>query len=455
LHKKGKSFKNFNEAIDYSNTLLAEADVELPDEDVPVLNPTPDEQVKNKINKHRGAKSQAKPSVSWVDDNGKEYKFEYSIGNAKIGNDTIIINMSSAKGCMSLTLGLCTLGATGKCYALKPEYRYQDISNYRERQANQWHCMTPQGISDVIKKIKKALPQIKYIRINEAGEFRNIPKGDDNPLRAIAKEKLSPSKFASLDEVDDIAKLKAVAKLTPEVIFYTYSHRIDLFTPGNKSGMGDNVVICGSGFMIDNAFKPVSYSDFVTIMNKINEQKSRKLEVPGYGELDNIIDCLGNCAICNRCKVNKGWNIIIPMHGGGTEKDKVLTKIKRDIINNPEFDNILSSNKSKEQKVKDILNMGKIFDPKEDLKFLYRSLPDRKDFWINLIDDESVRNEFLNALIGAVDPISTDVAKNKPSTKGAVISLEALQGKLDNELKKTIATGKENSIKIKQKILQD
>lgn len=456
LHKKGKSFKNFNEAIDYSNTLLAEAEDELPDEDVPVVNPTPAEKAEKEIDKKKGKKSQAgKPEATWVDETGKEHKFEYSLGNAKIGNDTIIINMSSAKGCMSLSLGLCTLGARGQCYALNPEQRYPEkVGAYRERQAEQWHCMTPLAIADVLKKIKKALPSIKYVRMNEAGEFRNIPKGEDNPLRAVAKAKLSPEKFASLDEVDDIAKLKAVAKMTPELQFYTYSHRSDLFPPGNKSGMGSNVVINGSGYMIDNAFKPVSYSDFVNIMNKITEQKSRKLEVPGYGVLDNVVECIGNCAICNRCKVNKGWNIVIAVHGGGTERGSVLLRVKNAILANPEFDKVLGSNKSKEQKIKTLLKMGKIFDPKEDLKYLFRSLPDRKEFWENILNSENIKNEFLDALIGAVDPISTDVASSKPSTVGAVASLDALQGKLEAELKKAIAGGKQSSIKLKKRFVE-
>jgi len=452
LHKKGKTFKSFNEAIDYSNTLLAEAEDELPDEDIP----TPEEKEEKKTNKAKGKKIQSgKPKATWVDENGKEHKFEYSLGNAKIGNDTIIINMSSVKGCMSLSLGLCTLGATGQCYALNPEVKYPEtIGAYRERQTEQWHCMTPLTISEILKKIKNALPNIKYVRLNESGEFRNIPKGEDNPLRMLAKQKLSPEKFASLDEVDDIDKLKAVAKLTPEFQFYTYSHRSDLFPPGNKSGLGSNVIINGSGFMIDNAFKPVSYSDFVTIMNKISEEKTRNLEVPGYGTLDNIVDCIGNCAICNRCKVNKGWNILIPVHGHGTEKVVVYNRIKNRILNSPEFDEILSSNISKEQKVKVLLDMGKIFDPKEDLKFLYRNLPDRKEFWEELISNKNTKNEFLDALIGAINPISTDVAATKPSTIGAVASIDALQGKLEDDLKKAISAGKESTINIKNKKIQ-
>ena len=62
--------------------------------------------------------------------------FYYTIGNKKIGNDTLIFNMGSATDCPSKKLGLCR--HCDKCYALKAERQYPQVRPFRDRQADYW-----------------------------------------------------------------------------------------------------------------------------------------------------------------------------------------------------------------------------------------------------------------------------------------------------------------------------
>ena len=63
-------------------------------------------------------------------------KLEVSMGNLKIGKDTIIFNMGSATECPSRKNGMCKLG--NKCYAIKAEISYPDCKPYRDRQKSYW-----------------------------------------------------------------------------------------------------------------------------------------------------------------------------------------------------------------------------------------------------------------------------------------------------------------------------
>ncbi len=158
----------------------------------------------------------------------------YSRGNRKVGvgKDTIIVNITAARDCVSLKLGLCQV-PKGACYAFAAE-RYPDVLKYRRRQTAIWDALTPEQIADDIKAIKakeerrkNAVP-IRYLRLQESGDFRDQA---------------------------DVDKASRVADLLRGVVhIYTYTARRDL----DFSHHSTNLTINGSGFMVDNDFHVVT-----------------------------------------------------------------------------------------------------------------------------------------------------------------------------------------------------
>lgn len=206
---------------------------------------------------------------------------EFSIGNSKLGKDTLIINMTSATDCPSRAAGLCSLGS--KCYAMKAERIYPQVLPFRRRQAQQWDQETPEQIAESIMKAvtqsikshgpgsKKPDPSkvISYVRVSEAGDFRSQA---------------------------DVEKLTKVAELLyDEVIFYGYTARKDL----NYTGIGGSLVLNGTNFMIDNTFVPAPTATVAL-----------KMITPGPREFV----CQGNCPTCNHCKIAGNKTIYVEYH---------------------------------------------------------------------------------------------------------------------------------------------
>ena len=182
-----------------------------------------------------------------------------SNGNKKIGKDTLIINMNSATDCPSRKLGLCNIDE-GKCYALKAERIYPQVLPYRRKQESLWDHLMPselaQGLNGIIKRKRN---KIKYIRFSEAGDFK--------------------SQW-------DVDKMKNLARIIPEVSFYGYTARRDL----DFSGLPDNLVVNGSGFMVSNMF---------TATREISDQE---------------VHCPGDCRECGLCKEARGLDIKVLYH---------------------------------------------------------------------------------------------------------------------------------------------
>jgi len=158
-------------------------------------------------------------------------RVKYSIGNDKVGPDTIIINMTSAHDCPSLALGLCQV-PVGKCYAFRDELRWKDPLGSRREQARLWDLLTAEEIADDIRGIvsRRRSTPIKFVRFSESGDFRDL---------------------ADVDKMNRIADL-----LAGTVRCYTYTARHDLF--GEPIRISANLVVNGSGFMVDNSFQVVS-----------------------------------------------------------------------------------------------------------------------------------------------------------------------------------------------------
>ncbi|MHA2431538.1 MAG: GP88 family protein [Promethearchaeota archaeon] len=187
---------------------------------------------------------------------------ELSNGNKKIGKDTFIFNITPAKDCPSAKKGLC--GHASKCYALKAEKQYPACYPFRKRQAKYWQNTPYETIAlDIDKAINKKRKPIKYLRLNESGDFKSQ---------------------------SDINKLKHIAGLLkifqPELKIYTYSARQDLYF----DDLPENVTVNGSGFMVHNEFKAV------------HEYTGKALK------------CAGDCKTCGICKTRHGNKTEVLFH---------------------------------------------------------------------------------------------------------------------------------------------
>jgi hypothetical protein len=180
-------------------------------------------------------------------------------GNKKIGADTLIFNMAPAELCPSRDKSLCQIAH--KCYALKAEKQYHHVvPQYRFRQALFWLINDAKTIANTIKTKANNIRvgEIKYVRLNESGDF-----WDQNCVK----------------------KLFEVCNEVPKLRFYIYTARRDL----NFEGRPENLTINGSGFMVDNSFNPV---DFPTGVNT----------------------CPNDCRTCDMCKKSDNKEIEVVIH---------------------------------------------------------------------------------------------------------------------------------------------
>lgn len=185
----------------------------------------------------------------------------FSFGNCKVGKDTAIFNITSAKNCMTEKLGLCSIA--DKCYAKKAEWLYKNSLPYRDRQTEFFDSTNAMTFVTYFKSVtQNRCNKLKYLRFSESGDFRDQ---------------------SDIDKVSEISEL-----LNGYVKVYTYTARKDLVF----SNVSKNLVINGSGFMLSNNF-------YI------------------YRNTDEIIDrfiCQGFCLTCNFCKEEKYRNIAVKLH---------------------------------------------------------------------------------------------------------------------------------------------
>ena len=192
-------------------------------------------------------------------------KIKTSTQNRKVGENTLVLNMTSAKDCPSRRLGLCK--HPDRCYARKAEiFRTDPIKSClksRRKNAIIWNKLNALEISNqLLRKIQapNRKHKIKFLRFSESGDFRT--QYDVNKMNRIA-------------EYLKISKVKV----------YGYTARRDL----DFSSLSDNITVNGSGFMLHNQFNAVE---------KITSKNS----------------CVGNCRICNKCKYTRGKIVQVKYH---------------------------------------------------------------------------------------------------------------------------------------------
>ena len=210
--------------------------------------------------------------MSYFEHNG----LKLSRGNLKSGKDTLIFNMGSATDCPSLKLGYCKLGK--KCYAYKAENMYPQVKPYRDKQASYWkECFSSDFIVDfrnILKKHPKALKGIKYLRLNESGDFYS---------QAC------------------IEKLSLIAQglfRNHSIITYTYTAREDL------NFIDVYFLVKGSSNNAGNNGKCIARPTSKLIPgSNIYYEKGKQYEL-----------CVGDCRECYLCKRKNNINIVFEIH---------------------------------------------------------------------------------------------------------------------------------------------
>ena len=259
-------------------------------------------------------------------------KLAFTVGNAKIGNDTIVINMSDATTCDAAAAGECELYTLGFCYAQQNESKRSNALYKRFAQRLQWKGTSAEVIATMIFTYLKneASGNIEYIRFNESGDLGS--NGDVTKL---------------IDITTILSKLIMDHNNNPEndyniptITIYTYTHRSDLFPRGDESFITpDNLIIQGSNyvknkhkentrkpFIIDNCFMGIEYTNLNNlietgdIMELIgNGENQRNIDFE-QSETTTIVICPGKCLSCNYCKTKNSKKIILCCyHGDGSE----------------------------------------------------------------------------------------------------------------------------------------
>lgn len=217
-----------------------------------------------------------------------------SNGNKKIGEDTLIFNITSATDCPSKSLGLCHI-PDGKCYALKAEKLYPGCLSYRRKQAEYFDARNSYGIAHDIYQVltkrivdkykngqRKLMDRIKYIRFSECGDFRSQTDVD----------KLNEAAEALNFVLNDRDGKKPI-------IWYGYSSRSDL-----DFSNADSLLVKGSAHTNGN--------NGVTVSGTLEESEKGRKTIIRNGVRHLV--CKGDCSTCKICKLKKSTPLFIPLH---------------------------------------------------------------------------------------------------------------------------------------------
>ena len=198
----------------------------------------------------------------------KVNNLEIKAGNHKLGIDTLIYSLGSATNCIAEKMGLCSVA--GVCYAKVAEIQYPNVLPYRERQAIYFDS-TPiktirKDITELLSKKGKVLKNIKYLRLNESGDFKNQSQLN----KALSIAKFLYTKF--------------------NIITYTYTCRKDLNFPDKEY------------FLIKGSSCPMPNGE-----TRVFECREK---VPSTFAI-----CPGSCYKCNLCKRPNKKDVAFIVHG--------------------------------------------------------------------------------------------------------------------------------------------
>lgn len=225
------------------------------------------------------------------------------IGNEKIGDDTIVLNVNNPFRCVSSAKGHCK--CDGFCYAKRICNQYKNSGLYTLCQEIQFEKLT---ISQIKASIELNLTkEVKFARWNEQGDFKNLK---------------------CFNKANEIAKWLLEEK---NIISYAYTANKDLPTD-----------------ILEDSYIIVNYSYKTDFKNTIVVDKE---SVPLFIDKKGYTVCNGNCKGCSYCKDKNNKNtVVFVKHGsnGGVKKqlEEVLTEkqlLKLEAIKNIDYGNFLLS----------------------------------------------------------------------------------------------------------------
>lgn len=223
--------------------------------------------------------------VDWEEiENDPEQLF--TIGNSKVGMDTIIFNLQPARFCPSLEGGFCKIvkPIDGEykiaCYAYQDERQYRTALQLRLRQMRYWDTHSAEEIflplatfyatnngSSLVKKMWKAPNKIPADQRVKGGP-KTTPPIMGKKKDSIKLQYIRFNQSGDLKDVADAKKMDKVAKLALEklnLISYTYTARKDILAKYKFQ----YVHVQGSGFSaITGINKPTRTKKGVTVYGK-------------------------------------------------------------------------------------------------------------------------------------------------------------------------------------------
>jgi len=173
----------------------------------------------------------------------------FKLGNKKLGEDTIVFNMTSGHDCPSRDHCDCK----DHCYAVADEKLWKTPLAYRRRQTVFWDTLNAKEFVD-------RMPIPRFFRFSEAGDFR------------------------TQKDVDKMAEIALLLRLEHGIWTYGYTNQAQF----DFSELEQNATVNGHGFLVSNRVvikaKPKTTDDI----------------------------CPGNCRYCDWCKESTGRTIVFP-----------------------------------------------------------------------------------------------------------------------------------------------
>lgn len=219
-----------------------------------------------------------------------------SIGNDKIGEDTLITDVSCAVDCFCRQMGFCNI--CDDCYAIALEkFRSQKLLK-NVLSARRWLSTSyEQKIESFESLIDDS---IKYIRFNAYGDFYDLK---------------------SLQTAYNIAcyMYKKYGIIT---YFYTHNKELEQYIIDNYEN--DIFYVCNFSYEVDGQ-KKTEAKDISEIKALLND--------------DNVIICTGECHYCPYCKMKHlEKTIVFVKHGHGQSAEKLLRKV----LSKQEFESLIN-----------------------------------------------------------------------------------------------------------------
>lgn len=248
----------------------------------------------------------------------------FSIGNAKLSDDTLIINFTSALQCPSVTV--CPVSQMA-CYAVAGEVRLPNVRKKNLMIQNMWvRALKNDSLGEVfgiaqmyIDILKKTKKPIRYIRFNEAGDFINQKILDSAALFAY-----------------EMKKMYGVSSMA-----YTSNNRLDFTKQINGEAIDSIIKINASRLDIKTSDNAVKNNFLATSMDfsKVLSENDKVVSISDAELNNNHFECLGTLKdpetgspsipvlTKGSWSSGKGWYYVCPCSFWRYNKDKATLKL--------------------------------------------------------------------------------------------------------------------------------